>query len=211
MLTNKTAVITGSTGGVGLAIAQQLAAHGANVVLHGLGDAQAIEKLRINIELQHDVSAYYLPADLSHAEAIRQFIDQAVQLAGSIDILVNNADIQPTASWAEIIALHLSSAFHATAEALPHMQSKGWGRVITIAPTTDLAASEQHAAYAAAKQGVLGMTKALGVEYANTGISCNAICVSLPCALPEQIGGAAVFLSSEAAAQMSGTALNYNK
>lgn len=184
MLTDKTAVVTGSTSGIGLAIAQQLAAHGANVVLNGFGDANEIEKIRINIELQNDVKAYYINADLSQAESTRQFIQQAAQLAGGIDILVNNAGIQhtdriedfPTESWDKIIALNLSAVFHATAEALPHMQNKGWGRIINIASAHGLVASELKSAYVAAKHGVVGLSKVTALENAGTGITCNAIC-----------------------------------
>lgn len=184
MLTDKTAVVTGSTSGIGLAIAQQLAAHGANVVLNGFGDANEIEKIRINIELQNDVKAYYINADLSQAESTRQFIQQATQLAGGIDILVNNAGIQhtdriedfPTESWDKIIALNLSAVFHATAEALPHMQNKGWGRIINIASAHGLVASELKSAYVAAKHGVVGLSKVTALENAGTGITCNAIC-----------------------------------
>lgn len=184
MLTDKTAVITGSTSGIGLAIAQQLAAHGANVVLNGFGDADEIEKIRINIELQHDVSAYYINADLSQADSTRQMIQQAIQLTGRVDILVNNAGIQhtdrienfPTERWDKIMALNLSAVFHATAEVLPHMQKHGWGRIINIASAHGLVASEFKSAYVAAKHGVVGLSKVTALENAGSGITCNAIC-----------------------------------
>ena len=141
MLTDKTAVVTGSTSGIGLAIAQQLAAQGANIVLNGFGDADEIEKIRVNIELQNDVKAYYINADLSNADSTRQMIQQAIQLTGRIDILVNNAGIQhtdrienfPTERWDMIMALNLSAVFHATAAVLPQMQKQGWGRIVNIA------------------------------------------------------------------------------
>lgn len=184
MLTDKTAVITGSTSGIGLAIAQQLAAQGANVVLNGFGDADEIEKLRVNIELQNDVKAYYINADLSQPDSTRQLIQQAVQLTGRIDILVNNAGIQhtdrienfPTERWDMIMALNLSAVFHATAEVLPHMQKHGWGRIVNIASAHGLVASEFKSAYVAAKHGVVGLSKVTALENAGSGITCNAVC-----------------------------------
>lgn len=184
MLTDKTAVVTGSTSGIGLAIAQQLAAQGANVVLNGFGDADEIEKLRVNIELQNDVKAYYINADLSQPESTRQLIQQAVQLTGRIDILVNNAGIQhtdrienfPTERWDMIMALNLSAVFHATAEVLPHMQKHGWGRIVNIASAHGLVASEYKSAYVAAKHGVVGLSKVTALENAGSGITCNAVC-----------------------------------
>lgn len=252
MLTDKTAVVTGSTSGIGLAIAQQLAAHGANVILNGFGDADEIEKIRVNIELQNDVKAYYINADLSNAEATRQFIQQAAQVWGGIDILVNNAGIQhtdriedfPTERWDLIMALNLSAVFHTTAEALPYMQKQGWGRIINIASAHGLVASELKSAYVAAKHGVVGLSKVTALENAGTGITCNAICPgwvrtplveaqikalatkhdtdietaakellsekqpSLQFVSPEQLGGAVVFLCSDAAAQMTGTTMS---
>lgn len=184
MLTDKTAVITGSTSGIGLAIAQQLAAHGANVILNGFSDADEIEKIRINIELQNDVNAYYINADLSQADSARKMIQQAIQLTGRVDILVNNAGIQhtdrienfPTERWDKIMALNLSAVFHATAEVLPHMQQHGWGRIINIASAHGLVASELKSAYVAAKHGVVGLSKVTALENAGSGITCNAIC-----------------------------------
>lgn len=184
MLTDKTALVTGSTSGIGLAIAQRLAADGANIVLNGFGDAAEIEKIRVNIELQNDVKAYYLPADLTQANEARQLIEQAIQLAGSIDILVNNAGVQhtdriedfPIERWDQIIALNLSSAFHTTAAVLPYMQAKKWGRIVNIASAHGLVASELKSAYVAAKHGIVGLTKVCALENAGLGITANAIC-----------------------------------
>ena len=252
MLTGKHAVITGSTSGIGLAIARELAFNGADVVLNGFGDAATIEKERINIELEFDVKAYYINADLMKAQAARDFIDQAVQVAGGIDILVNNAGIQhtdliedfPIERWDAIIALNLSAVFHGTAAALPYMKKQGWGRIINIASAHGLVASANKSAYVAAKHGVVGLTKVTALENAGNGVTCNAICPgwvrtglvekqiealaqqhqisieeaakelltekqpSLQFVTPKQLGGAAVFLSSEAADQMTGTTLS---
>lgn len=184
MLTDKTAIVTGSTSGIGLAIAQRLAADGANIVLNGFGDAAEIEKIRVNIELQNDVKTYYLPADLTQPHQARQLIEQAIQLAGGIDILVNNAGIQhtdrienfPPETWDQIIALNLSAAFHTIAAVLPSMQAKQWGRIVNIASAHGLVASEYKSAYVAAKHGILGLTKVCALENAGTGITANAIC-----------------------------------
>ncbi len=252
MLTHKTAVITGSTSGIGLAVAQQLASQGANIILNGFGDAAEIEKIRVNLELQNDVKVHYIAADLSQAESARQFIRQVIQLTGQVDILVNNAGIQhtdrienfPIDRWNQIIALNLSAVFHTTAEALPLMQKQQWGRIINIASAHGLVASEYKSAYVAAKHGVVGLTKVTALENAGDGITCNAICPgwvrtplveaqiqalaeknqtdietaarqllaekqpSLQFVTPQQIGGAAVFLCSEAAEQMTGTTLS---
>lgn len=184
MLTNKKAVVTGSTSGIGLAIARELAANGADVVINGFGDAQAIEKERLGLELEFDVAAHYINADLSNAEAVRAFIDAAAERLGGIDILVNNAGIQhtdriedfPIDRWNAIIALNLSAVFHGTAAALPYMQKAGWGRIINIASTHGLVASVNKSAYVAAKHGVVGLTKVTALENAGSGITCNAIC-----------------------------------
>lgn len=184
MLNGKHAVITGSTSGIGLAIARELASNGANVVLNGFGDAAAIEKERVNIELEFDVKAYYINADLMQATATRDFIHAAIKALGGIDILVNNAGIQhtdliedfPIDRWDAVIALNLSAVFHGTAAALPHMKSQGWGRIINIASAHGLVGSATKSAYVAAKHGVVGLTKVTALENAGNGITCNAIC-----------------------------------
>lgn len=185
MLTGKRAVVTGSTSGIGLAIARELAANGADIVINGFGDAHDIEQARINIELEFAVKAYYIAADLSQAAATRKFIDDAATvLGGGLDILVNNAGIQhtdlienfPVDRWDAIIALNLSAVFHGTAAALPYMKRRGWGRIINIASAHGLVASPQKSAYVAAKHGVVGLTKVTALENAGNGITANAIC-----------------------------------
>lgn len=185
MLKNKRAVITGSTSGIGLAIARELAANGAHVVINGFGDAQAIEQERANLEAEFDINAHYLNADLTQPKETRSFVDAAAEaLGGGIDILVNNAGIQhtdriedfPIERWDAIIALNLSAVFHGTAAALPYMQKQGWGRIINIASVHGLVASSYKSAYVAAKHGVVGLTKVTALENAGNGITCNAIC-----------------------------------
>lgn len=184
MLDGKRAVITGSTSGIGLGIARELASNGADVVINGFGDPNAIEKERVNIELEFAVKAHYINADLSQADATRRFIDEAAGVLGGIDILVNNAGVQhtdliedfPTDRWDAIIALNLSAVFHGTAAALPYMKKQGWGRVINIASAHGLVASPAKSAYVAAKHGVVGLTKVTALENAGNGITANAIC-----------------------------------
>lgn len=184
MLNGKRAVITGSTSGIGMGIVRELAANGAQVVINGFGDAAAIEKERVNIELEFDVKAHYINADLTNAQATRDFIEQAVQAMGGIDILVNNAGIQhtdlienfPVDRWDMIIALNLSAVFHGTAAALPYMKKQGWGRIINIASAHGLVASPFKSAYVAAKHGVVGLTKVTALENAGNGVTANAIC-----------------------------------
>lgn len=251
MLIGKRAVITGSTSGIGLAIARELASNGANVVINGFGDAAAIEKERVNLEMEFDVKAYYVNADLMQAGATRDFINASAEALGGIDILVNNAGIQhtdliedfPVEKWDAIIALNLSAVFHGTAAVLPHMKKQGWGRIINIASAHGLVGSVNKSAYVAAKHGVVGLTKVTALENAGNGVTCNAICPgwvrtplvekqiealaqkqgisiddaakelltekqpSLQFVTPKQLGGAAVFLASEAADQMTGTTL----
>ncbi len=184
MLTGKHAVITGSTSGIGLAIARELASSGANVVINGFGDPAAIERERVNLELEFDIKAYYINADLMQAGATRAFIKDAIQALGGLDILVNNAGIQhtdliedfPIERWDAIIALNLSAVFHGTAAALPHMKKQGWGRIINIASAHGLVGSVNKSAYVAAKHGVVGLTKVTALENAGNGVTCNAIC-----------------------------------
>ena len=183
-LAGKSAVVTGSTSGIGLAIARAFAAEGANVVLNGLGDAAEIEKLRAGIEREHGVKARYHGADMTRPEQIRDLVAQSEAALGAVDILVNNAGIQhvsaidqfPEDRWDAIIAINLSSAFHATKAALPGMKRRRWGRIVNIASAHGLVASPNKSAYVAAKHGIVGFTKAAAVETAEEGIRVNAIC-----------------------------------
>ncbi len=184
MLKNKRAVVTGSTSGIGLAMARELAANGADVVINGFGDPSVIEQERAGLEQEFAVRAHYVSADLSQAQATRDFIRQSADALGGIDILVNNAGIQhtdriedfPVERWDAVIALNLSAVFHGTAAALPYMQQNGWGRIINIASAHGQVASANKSAYVAAKHGVVGLTKVTALENAGSGITCNAIC-----------------------------------
>jgi 3-hydroxybutyrate dehydrogenase len=251
MLQGRSAIVTGSTSGIGLGIARALAADGANVMLNGFGDAGQIEKLQAGLAKEFGVRVEFSGADLSKPAAIRTMVSEALQAFGSVDILVNNAGIQHTAlvedfddeRWDAVIAINMSSNFHAIKAVLPTMKGRNWGRIVNIASAHGLVASTQKAAYVAAKHGVLGLTKVVALETAQTGITCNAICpgwVLTPLvqkqideraareripvetakidllaekqpshefATPEQIGALAVFLCSDAAAQIRGAAL----
>jgi len=184
MLSGKTALVTGSTSGIGLGIARALAEQGANIVFNGFGDAQQIEKLYTDIGVEFGVQTAYHNADMSRPDEIAAMIDYALQKFGSVDVLVNNAGIQYVASiqdfpperWDAIIAINLSSAFHTTRLALPGMQQKGWGRIINLASVHGLVGSSQKSAYVAAKHGIVGLTKVTALENAQGGITCNAIC-----------------------------------
>ncbi len=184
LLKGKTAVITGSTSGIGLGIARALAAQGVDVMLNGLGNPADIEKLRAGLAAEHTVRVAFSSADLSRPEAVTAMVDQAISELGHLDILVNNAGIQYTAAvqefpaerWDAVIAINLSAVFHAIRAALPGMLSRNWGRIINIASTHGLVASVHKAAYVAAKHGVLGLTKVVALETARTGVTCNAIC-----------------------------------
>jgi 3-hydroxybutyrate dehydrogenase len=179
-LTGKTALVTGSTSGIGLGIAIALAKEGANIVMNGFGD---VAKPKAEI-LACKVNVAHHPADVSKAQDIENMMAFAQQQFGGVDILVNNAGIQyvatienfPVEKWDAIIAINLTSAFHTTRLALPYMQQKNWGRIINIASVHGLVASAQKSAYVAAKHGIVGLTKVTALENASTGVTCNAIC-----------------------------------
>ncbi len=251
MLKGRTAIVTGSTSGIGLGIARALARDGANILLNGFGDAAAIEKIRTDLAQEAGVKVAYSPADMTKPADIRAMVAQAVAELGGADILVNNAGIQHVApvhefaedKWDAIIAINMSSAFHASKAALPHMQAKKWGRIINIASIHGLIASPFKSAYITAKHGVVGLTKTIALENAEAGITCNAICpgyVKTPLVEKqiddqarvhgisrekvisdimlapqptkrfveiEELAGLALFLCSDAAASITGTAL----
>jgi 3-hydroxybutyrate dehydrogenase len=184
MLRGKSAVITGSTSGIGLGIARALAAQGANVMLNGFGDAGQIERLRAELSEGHGVAVLYSGADMAAPEEIAAMMAQAEQAFGAVDVLVNNAGIQhvapvdefPLEKWDRILAVNLSSAFHTTRAALPAMKRRGWGRIVNIASAHGLVASPFKSAYIAAKHGLVGLTRTVALETARQGITCNAIC-----------------------------------
>src|SRR5687768_8864068 len=184
MLKSKVAIVTGSTSGIGLGIAKVLAKQGADIVLNGFGKPDDIEAVRAGIERDHDVRAAYDGADMSKGDAVRGLIAATIQKLGRVDILVNNAGIQftapveefPAEKWDAILAINLSAAFHGIAAALPQMKKQGWGRIINIASAHGLVGSAHKAAYVAAKHGMVGLTKVVGLETAGTGITANAVC-----------------------------------
>jgi len=252
MLKGRSAIVTGSTSGIGLGIARALAADGANVMLNGFGEPAEIERLRQGLAKELGVKVAFSGADISRPEQIHDMVRDATKEFGGVDILVNNAGIQHTAPveafpaerWDAVIAINLSSNFHAIQAVLPQMKSRNWGRIINIASAHGLVASAQKAAYVAAKHGVVGLTKVVALETATTGITCNAICpgwvltplvqkqiddraargkISLDeakmdllsekqpsreFATPGEIGALAVFLCSDAAAQIRGAAIS---
>ncbi|WP_397448260.1 3-hydroxybutyrate dehydrogenase [Pseudomonas sp. NA-150] len=183
-LQGKTALVTGSTSGIGLGIALSLAKSGANVILNGFGDASAVVAEVAAVAGKDGGKVGHHPADVSKVEQIADMVAYAEREFGGIDILVNNAGIQyvspveefPVERWDSIISINLSSVFHSTRLCLPGMRSKGWGRIVNIASTHGLVGSTGKAAYVAAKHGVIGLTKVVGLETATTNITCNAIC-----------------------------------
>jgi 3-hydroxybutyrate dehydrogenase len=184
MLKGKSAVVTGSTSGIGLAVAEALAARGVNILLNGFGDAADIEALRARIAREHGVTVFHDGADMSKPAAIAAMMNKAAAAFGAVDILVNNAGIQfvapveefPPEKWDAIIAVNLVALFHTIRHAVPGMKQRRWGRIINIASAHALVASPFKSAYVAAKHGVAGLTKTIALETATFGITCNAIC-----------------------------------
>jgi 3-hydroxybutyrate dehydrogenase len=252
MLKGKVAVITGSTSGIGLGIARALAAQGAAVMLNGFGDQAEIERLRAGIADEFRVRAAYNGADLAKPAETKSLIEAAIAELGKVDILVNNAGIQfvspvedfPEEQWERVIAINLSATFYGTKYALPGMKARNWGRIINVASAHGLAASANKSAYVAAKHGVVGLTKVVALETAETGVTANAICPgwvltplvqkqidalaarrglsnaeasrellsekqpSKEFVTPDQLGALAVFMCSDAAANLRGAAIN---
>jgi len=251
-LKGKAALVTGSTSGIGRGIAELFAREGADVMLNGFGAAGEIERLRSSLAKDHGVKALYHGADMTKPAEIAAMVAEAAKAFGRVDILVNNAGIQhvapvdefPIDKWDAIIAINLSSAFHATRAALPGMKRAKWGRVINIASAHGLVASPYKSAYVAAKHGIVGFTKSLALEVAELGITANSICpgyVMTPIVekqiddqakvhgIPrenvirdvilapqptkefvriEDVAAMALYLASDAAAQVNGTALS---
>jgi 3-hydroxybutyrate dehydrogenase len=182
-LRSKSAVVTGSTSGIGLGIARALAREGTNVLINGFGEAREIDKERGGIESEFGVKAIYSAADMSKPDEIARMIRQAEQAFGAVDILVNNAGIQhvapieefPPEKWEQIIAINLSAPFHAIRAAVPGMKARRWGRIISTASAHSLVASPFKAAYVSAKHGIAGLTKTVALELATHGVTVNCI------------------------------------
>jgi 3-hydroxybutyrate dehydrogenase len=252
MLKGRSAVVTGSTSGIGLGIAEALAGEGVNVVLNSFTDSAEDHALAEKIAAEHGVTAKYIRADMANPAECRALVVQAAEALGPVSILVNNAGIQhvarveafPVEKWDAIIAINLSSAFHTSAQAIPAMREAGWGRIVNIASAHGLTASPFKSAYVSAKHGIVGFTKTVALELAEEHITCNAICpgyVLTPLvenqiadqmkvhslsrervikevmlerqptrefAKISDIGALTVFLCSDAAAQITGTALS---
>ena len=252
MLKGKSTVVTGSTSGIGLAIAKALAQAGANVTINGFGDKAAIEAERAGIEKAFGVKASYAPADMTKPAEIADMIRAAEKTYGAVDILVNNAGIQhvapieefPIEKWDQIIAINLSAAFHAIRAAIPGMKARKWGRIISTASAHSLVASPFKSAYVTAKHGLTGLTKTVALEVATLGITANCISPGyvwtplvekqIPDTMkargmteeqvkqdvllaaqptkqfvtPEQVAALALYLCSDAAAQITGANLS---
>lgn len=184
MLSDKVAIVTGSTSGIGLGIARALASAGCRVVLNGRRSSDEADAIRAEIAATTGSEVIYRPADLSRHDDVYALVDSAMAHFGAVDILVNNAGIQhvapitefPREAWDEVLATNLSAAFHASKAVLPGMKARNWGRIINVASAHGLVASPFKAAYVAAKHGLLGLTKVTALEVAETGITCNAIC-----------------------------------
>ena len=184
MMKGKTALVTGSTSGIGLGIAEALAKQGANIIVNGFGERSEIERLRARLAEKHHIDVQYDAADMSKPDAIEAMMKAALAKFGTVDILVNNAGIQhvapveefPVDKWNAIIAINLSAAFHTTRLALPGMKKKNWGRIVNIASAHALVASPFKAAYVSAKHGLGGLTKTVALEAAEHGVTVNAIC-----------------------------------
>ncbi|MEO1090243.1 MAG: 3-hydroxybutyrate dehydrogenase [Pseudomonadota bacterium] len=180
----RVAVVTGSTSGIGLGVAERLAAAGADLVINGFGDAAEIERARAALESEFGVRVRYSPADMSKPEEVAGMIEFATGALGKVDVLVNNAGIQftapvhefPAEKWDAIMAINLSAVFHGIKAVIPQMYERNWGRIINIASVHGLVASTEKAAYVAAKHGIVGLTKVVALESARTGVTCNAIC-----------------------------------
>ncbi len=184
MLKGKTAIVTGSTSGIGQGMARALAKAGCNVMLNGFGDTAQIEKERADMEKESGSKIAYNGADMTKADQIEALIKETKAKFGSVDIIVNNAGVQhvapidefPPEKWDQIIAINLTSAFHMTRLAVPYMKEAGWGRIVNLASAHALVASPFKGAYVAAKHGLAGLTKTVALEVAEKNITCNAIC-----------------------------------
>ena len=183
-LSGQAAVVTGSTSGIGLALAKGLAVHGCNVMLNGLGNPAEIERIRSGVEAEHGVACAYHPANMTAPAEVAAMVAEAHSRFGRLDILVNNAGVQhveaveafPPEQWDRIIAINLTSVFHASKAAVPLMKAQGRGRIVNVASVHGLVASPFKSAYVSAKHGVLGLTKTVALEAATSQVTCNAIC-----------------------------------